>query len=156
MLRGKGAETHQRGYGGSVEGLDQFAEFLGSVGRNDAATCINKRPLGFPHHLRGAPDLPGVPFREHLVTGQVNGGHGRVMRLGLKDILRNVDEHRTGTSARGNIECFMDHLGQVRNILDQEIVLRAGSRDPESVGFLKSIAADQLGGNLSGDGDNRD
>ncbi len=32
----------------------------------------------------------------------------------------------------------------------------AGARDSERVGFLERVAADQLGGNLAGDGDHRD
>ena len=50
----------------------------------------------------------------------------------------------------------MDGLRKVREILDQEIVLGAGARDPERVGFLERVAADQLGGYLSGERDDRD
>ncbi len=77
------------------------------------------------------------------------------MRLGLEDVLRNVDEHGTGPSGRRDVERLMHHLRQFRDGLHQEIVLGAGARDAERVGFLKRVAADQLGGNLAGDGDHR-
>ena len=32
------------------------------VGRDDAAARVNQGPLGFPDHLRRAPDLPAVAF----------------------------------------------------------------------------------------------
>ncbi len=51
---------------------------------------------------------------------------------------------------------FVNRLRQLRQGLHQEIVLGAGARDAERVGFLKRVAADQLGGHLAGDGDDRD
>ena len=41
-------------------------------------------------------------------------------------------------------------------LLDQEVVLGAGARDAEGVGFLERVAADELAGDLAGDGDDRD
>ena len=41
-------------------------------------------------------------------------------------------------------------------LLHQEIVLGAGARDAEGVGFLERVAADELGGDLAGDGDDGD
>ena len=50
----------------------------------------------------------------------------------------------------------MDDLRQVVELLHQEIVLGAGAGDAEGVGFLERVAADELGGDLAGDGDDRD
>ena len=54
------------------------------------------------------------------------------------------------------IERLVHDLRQIRDVLHQEIVLGAGARDAEGVGFLKRVAADQLGGDLAGDGDDGD
>ena len=48
---------------------------------------------------------------------------------------------------------FVNRARQFGQRLHQEIMLGAGARDAESVGFLKRIAADQLAGDLAGDGD---
>ena len=57
-------------------------------GGDDAAARVDQRPLGFPDHLRRAPDLAGVAFGEDLVAGQMDGGHRRVMPLRLENVLR--------------------------------------------------------------------
>ena len=50
----------------------------------------------------------------------------------------------------------MDDLREIFDVLDQVVVLGAGARDAEGVGFLEGVAADQLAGDLSGDGDDGD
>ncbi len=47
-------------------------------------------------------------------------------------------------------------LRKICNVLDEEVVFGAGARDAEGVGFLKSVGAHQLAGDLTGDGDDRD
>ena len=75
------------------------------------------------------------------------------MPLRLENIFRYVDQHRSGAAARGNVERFVHNLRQLGEILHQEIVLGAGARDAEGVGFLEGIAADEFGRDLPGDGD---
>ena len=77
------------------------------------------------------------------------------MALGLEDVLGNIHQHRTGASGGGDVKRFVNGLRQIRQLLHQEIVFGAGARDAERVGFLERVAADQLGGNLAGDGDDR-
>ena len=54
---------------------------------------------------------------------------------------------------RGDVERLVHDLRQIRQVLDQVVVLGAGTGDAEGVGLLKGIASDQLGGDLAGDGD---
>ncbi len=77
------------------------------------------------------------------------------MVLGLEDVLGDIDQHGAGTPGRGDIERLMHNLRQIGDILHQEIMLGAGARYAERVRFLKCIAADELGGNLAGESDNR-
>ena len=81
------AQAHQRIHGGSVGQLDEFAEFGRGIGRDDAAAGVDQRPLGFLYELRGAAYLPGVAFGEHLVAGEVDGGHGLIVAHRLEDNL---------------------------------------------------------------------
>ena len=156
MLGGQGAEAHQGADGGRVGELDELAQLGRGVGGDDAAARVDQRPLGFPDHLRGAADLAGVAFGEDLVAGQVDGGDRRVVALRLEDVLGDIDQHRAGTAAGGDVERLVDDLRQFVELLDQEVVLGAGARDAEGVGFLERVAADELAGDLAGDGDDRD
>ena len=70
--------------------------------------------------------------------------HRRVMPLRLENIFRNVHQHRTRTPARSQIERLVNDLRQIGDVLHQIVVLGAGARDAERVGFLKRVAADQL------------
>jgi len=74
----------------------------------------------------------------------------------MEAILGDVDEHGAGTSGGSDVEGLVDDLGKFVDFLHQVVVLSAGARDAEGVGFLEGVAADELAGDLSGDGDDRD
>src|SRR5208337_4236208 len=50
----------------------------------------------------------------------------------------------------------MHRLRQIGYVLYQEVMFGTGARYAERIRFLKRIAADQFGGNLAGERDNRD
>jgi hypothetical protein len=50
----------------------------------------------------------------------------------------------------------VDDLGELVDLLDEVVVLGAGTGDAESVGFLEGVAADEFAGDLSGNGDDGD
>ncbi len=153
MPRRQGAQPHEGVDRGDVGQFHQFAQLRGGAGGDDAPARINQRPLGFLDHLRGAADLAGVAFGEDLVPRQMNRRHRLIMTLAGEHILRDIHQHRTGPSAGGDIKCLVDGLRQVLKALHQEIVLGAGARDAKRVGLLKRVAADQLTGDLAGNGD---
>ena len=99
MRARQSAQTHQRADRGSVGDFDEFAQFLVRLAEQDAATGVDQRTLGFPEHLRGAPDLAAVAFGENLVAGQMDLGHGLIVAARHEDILRDIDQHRAGTAA---------------------------------------------------------
>ena len=113
MAGGQAAETHQSADGGRVGEFDEFREFGGCVGRDDAATRIDEGPFRFPNQLRGAADLAGVAFRENLVAGQVDAFHGNVVAARLEHVFRDVHEHWAGTTAGRDIESFVNDLGKL-------------------------------------------
>ena len=93
MRRRKGAQAHQSGDRGRIHQFHEFSQFFRRVGRDDAAACINERPLSFPDHLRRAANLAGMALGENLVARQMDGRDRRVVRLRLQHVLRNVDQH---------------------------------------------------------------
>ena len=81
---------------------------------------------------------------------------GRVVALRLEDVLGDIDEDGAGASGGGDVEGFVDDLGELVEVLDEIVVLGAGAGDAEGVGFLEGVAADELAGDLAGDGDDGD
>ena len=156
MLRREPAQAHKGADCGAVEDFHQFLELRRGFACDDAAAGVDERAFGFPHHLRGAADLPAVAFGEDPVAGEMDrrdrliGGHG------LEDVLRDVDQHWAGTSGGSDVERLMDGLGQFADVLDHEVVLGGGAGDAEGVGFLERVGADQLAGDLAGEGDDGD
>ena len=78
------------------------------------------------------------------------------MALRHENVFGNIDQHRTGPAAGGDIKRLVHDLRQLGHVLHHEIVLGAGARDAERVGFLKRVAADEGAVDLAGDGDDRD
>ena len=70
--------------------------------------------------------------------------------LGLLHVLGQIDHDRTGTSAAGDVERFLDDARNIFDVLDQEIVLGAWTRDADEIRFLKSVVADHRGRHLAG------
>ena len=81
---------------------------------------------------------------------------GRVMTARLEDVFRDIDEHGAGAAAGGDVEGFVNDLGEFGERLHHEVVLGGGAGDAEGVGFLKGVAADEFGVHLAGDGDEGD
>ena len=108
------------------------------------------------HQFDGLLDLVHVALELGLVTGV-----REILRLGIDalgelDVLRDVDDHRAGTAARGDVEGLVQHARQILDALDQIIVLRARPRDADGVAFLERVIADQMRRHLAGDADDRD
>ncbi len=72
------------------------------------------------------------------------------------DVFRQIDHHRTGPAAAGDVERLMHDAGEVLGPLDQVIMLRRWPGDAGRVGFLKGVVADQMRRHLTGQADDRD
>jgi hypothetical protein len=51
------------------------------------------------------------------------------MAVGRERVLRDIDQHRAGAAAGGDVKRFMNRARQFGQRLDQEIVLGAGARE---------------------------
>jgi hypothetical protein len=56
----------------------------------------------------------------------------------------------------GDVERFVDRAREVVHVANEIVVLGAGARDADRVGFLESIRADEVSGHLAGEDDHRD
>ena len=101
--------------------------------------------------------------REHLRVPLVGGLVADAVELlgerdgGLADlhVLREVHEHRAGSSGGCDVECVADGLRDIVGVLDHEAVLHDGHGDAHDIGFLEGIRADDRTGHLAGDDDQR-
>ena len=71
-------------------------------------------------------------------------------------VLGDVDQHRPRPPALRDVERLVQHARQVRDVLDQIIVLGAAARDADRVAFLERVRADQRRRHLPRDADHRD
>ena len=72
------------------------------------------------------------------------------------NVLWNINHNGTGPASVGDVEGLFHRYGDIVHILDQEVVFHAGTGDPDSVAFLKSILTDIVRRYLPGDDDQRD
>ncbi len=77
-------------------------------------------------------------------------------RGGLLGVLGDVDQHRAGTAGERDLEGLAYGRRDVIGAGYQEVVLGDGQGDAGDVDLLKGVAAEDLGGHLAGDADDRD
>jgi hypothetical protein len=70
-------------------------------------------------------------------------------------VLRDVDDHRAWTAGSRDMESLVQDSRQFGDVLHQVVVLGAGPGDADGVAFLEGVGADQVGGDLAGDDDQR-
>jgi hypothetical protein len=73
----------------------------------------------------------------------------------LLNVYGDVDEHRTGTARRSDVERLFDNAWDIVDVLDQIAVLDKGRNGARNVNFLKNIPAEQNARHLSGNRDKR-
>ena len=164
VVVGERTPGHERRHDPDVGELGQLAQRLGRPGLEDAAAGVDHRPLGGEDQLGSVLDLAGMPLGRRLVAGQARRDllvarpvplH-RGARVGrVDDVLGDVDQHRTGTPGRGDVERLTDDAGDVGGVGDQVVVLRDRHRDAGRVALLERIGADRAVGHLPGDADHR-
>ena len=95
---------------------------------------------------------------EHGVRaiGRGCGGVEVEERGGLLRVLGDVDEHGAGAAGGGDLEGLADGGRDVFGARDEEVVLGDGQRDAGDVDLLEGVGAEDLGGDLAGDGDDGD
>src|SRR5690606_25554253 len=154
VVVGQGAESHGRGDGGRVEAMGEFAGEAGAVGRDDAAAEVEGGALRLGQH--GGERVDAVVGDGGRGAATAGFGPGGDVDLLVEDVLGDVDGDGSGPSGFGEGEGEGDDLEQRCGGGDEGVVF--GDRDGEPVGsdLLERVGADQGGGDLAGDGDERD
>jgi hypothetical protein len=153
-----GAETHQRRGDRKAREAHQFAQQRrgARAGIDHPAARIEYRPLGRGHELHRLADRFHVGVELGLI-GLVRGAARRRIDAARElHVLRNVDDHRAGAAGARDVKSLVQHARQVGDVLHEIIMLGAVAGDAHRVAFLKGVGADEMGGHLSGDADERD
>ena len=147
--------AHERGGHGNPRALHKLQQFPGGFSGDDAAAAVDHRATRLADHA------------DDLVEGHVVGVFDRVVaaerdfvgenRLGggQLDVFRDVDEHRPGPPALGDVESFLYDPWDVVDVHHQVVVFDHLRRDAEHVGLLECAFPDHRLGHLAGDGHQR-
>ena len=157
MVAGDRAEPLQ-GHGDGDAGLvDELAQLLGRAGGDHAAAAIDDRPSARPDR-RERPRGPSRP-RAAAAAGSRAGPSRRrnpgsatsVFWMSLGTSIRTGP----GRPVRGDVERLLDDPGDVAGVLHQVMMLGDRPADLDHRRFLEGVGADDVGGDLAGDGDDR-
>ena len=162
-MRARCRESTQPHQGGRHRKAGQFGQFAQKLGRfrsriDNPAPGIKDRPFGAQHKIDSR--LDGIQIAIHLrpvaLVAQLFNVRRVVVAQRKLDILGDIDHHRTGPARRRDQESLVQDTRQILDPFDEIIVLGAAAGDPDSVAFLEPVGADQIGGHLRGDADQRD
>ena len=151
VRRGERAEAHQRARDREAVGGRELDELLGGVRVDDAAAGVDDRAPRGRHRLRRLADLLGVAVRRRLIAGQVDVADRLVVDVRAREVLRDVDDDRTGPPRAREVERLVDRARDLLRRTDLEGVLDDRHRDAERVGLLEAVGADEVGAHLTGD-----
>src|SRR5205085_12478198 len=97
----------------------------------------------------GALDLAGVSLVVRVVRAHRDLVGPDELRLLDENVLGQVDVDGTRPSRLRDVERLADDGTKVLAILDEEVVLRRRARNPDVIGFLEGVVADEVRRDLS-------
>ena len=155
-IAGKGAQSKQGGRDRGIDLLRKLDQLFGGPRVDHSPPGIDDRPFRFYNRLGRLEDLPLMAIVGRIVAANMD--IVRVIEVGLGEdhILGHIHQNRPGTTRRRDMECLLDGYRQILDIFDQVIMLGAGPRDPNDIGFLEGVISNHGGGNLSGNDHHRD
>src|SRR5256885_2260052 len=105
------AQAHDGARDGEAIGRAELGQLLGRVGVDHPAAGVDDRAAGVGQRLGRQPDLLLVALQRGLVAGQADvAGGGLVLDVRPRQVLRDVDEHRTRPSRARQVEGLVDRL----------------------------------------------
>src|SRR3546814_13705186 len=100
-------------------------------------TLFRARPLGLGQEFDSLRDAIRFALDLRIVGLVLDRLRPDIGRAGELHVLRQVDDDRAGSSAARHVEGFMQRLRQLGRVLDQIVVLRAGTGDSGGVVLLE-------------------
>src|SRR6266851_2906579 len=156
-MGGEGSEAEEGAGDGDLVALGEGDDLLFGSGLDDAVAGENDGLFGLLDELDGLLERGGLGAEHGMGTRGGGSGGGEVEGSGgLLGVLGDVDEDGPGASGLRDLEGETDCRRDVFGAGHKEVVLGDGQGDAGDVDLLKCIAAEDLGGDLAGDGDDGD
>ena len=116
-----------------------------------AAARIENRSLGSQHEINGLLNRIRICRESRMIRAMTHTILALIGPFRELHVLRNVDNHRPGTTGRRHIKGFVDYPGQIVHVAHEIVVLGTTAGDTDRVAFLKRIGANEMARHLSGD-----
>ena len=154
---GKAPLAGERRRDGNLHRLGKLRELGRRARGDDTASRVYDGTLRLLDCARRLLHLLAVALVRGLVRLEPDLGGIAVRNVELaREVARDVDDHGARTSGRSDVICLGDGLGDIGRLLDEVAVFHDGKRDARHIRLLERIAAQRIGGNLTGDDDERD
>ena len=146
------AQPHQRQRARITRQAHELGQQLRcrGAGIDDAAAAIEDRLLGLGQQFHRLLDRLQIALDLGIVTFELDFVRQRIDAGGLHHVLGQVDHHRAGAAASGDVEGLVHRASQVVDGLDQVVVLGTRTGDAGGVGLLEGVVADQVRRHLAG------
>ncbi len=140
------------------EGFRKMHQLLVRTGNHAALAGEDHRALGLGDEVGGLLHGGGANIEGglRLVAREVELRIHVAGERALGNVLRHVDEHRTGTTGGGDVIGLAGDPWKRVGVLDQVVVLHHRNGDAENVGLLERILAEHPGHRLAADHEHRD
>ena len=130
-------------------GFSKRAKAVFSVCQTDATSAIEYGFAGRPKHR----ECVGQIWKAGLLGfGMEVGG---IADVSQQQVLGNINPHRSRSSTLSQFHGFFHDSGQRVGIVNEVTVFNDAQRHAQYVGFLEGVGADQAGGHLAGDDQQR-
>ena len=123
MTVGERATGHKGRHDGNAGQVHQLAQHLGGPRLQDAAARVDHRPFGRENKRGGGSYRRRVGVGRRLVAGQVDSVRPVPLHGGVRDVFREVDEHRSRATGRRDVECLAHDLGDIGGVGDEPLSL---------------------------------
>ena len=128
--------------------LDKLAQFCRSLRKSHSAAEIDKRSFRMVYKLCDLLDISA----DLTGTGNVNRRLRLICSLFSRDILGDINEHRSRSAATGNSECLAYNIGKILNLPHNKVMLGYRHCNTGYIYLLEAVASDKRGCNVSRNG----
>ena len=155
MLDRERADAQERRPYGGGRRLRQLHQLPLRMAQKHAMPGEDHRAFGSGQGLGGLPRLVEVDVTVQLVAGEVQVLRGDALRIGLLDVLADIDQDGTRPAGGGDVERLVDDARQLVDPGHEVAVLGDGAGCADDVRFLERVAPNLGADDLPGDGDHR-
>ena len=150
-----GSFAHQRRDDRNLRFFYKGTQIAGRIGKDDATTGQKQRLVCGSQCFYGLGDMVFLTDIAAAVPPQMDRFRIFEIQCSIEYIFSDIDQDRTRPARRGDVKGFFQDMRQFFHVFYQVIMLGNRRRYAGNVGFLEGITANQAGGDLTADDDQR-